>query len=327
MSKKKLTKSYDPTEIEIDSKFKDRYLKILGEKYDDFIKFSLTPLNKAVRVNTLKISKKDFLKRISNQLEVTQVPWCDEGLWVKHVGGTRYDLGNMIEHTLGYFYVQDPASMIPPVVLEPKPGDLVLDMCAAPGSKSTQIAQYMKNKGVLYLNDNMPDRLKALEINVRRMGITNAILTYFQGPHLSKLKSNGILFDKILLDAPCSGSGTIRKSYRTILNYSTNFVKTMSGTQRKLIETAYDLLKEDGTLVYSTCTLEPEENEAIISYLLDKYPAAVIEEINLKINRSEPILSWNDVSYNEKVKNCLRIYPQDNDTEGFFVCKIKKKSA
>ena len=325
MSKKKLTKAQDVSKVDIDPKFEERYKLILQDKYEEFIKFSLTPLNKAIRINTLKISKKDFLKRLDGVLEFTQVPWCEDGFWVSHKSGTRYDLGNLIEHTLGYFYVQDPASMIPPVVLNPKPGDIVLDMCAAPGSKSTQIAQYMKNNGVLYLNDNMPDRLKALEINVRRMGITNSILTYFQGPHLLALKKNNILFDKILLDAPCSGSGTIRKSYRTILNYSTNFVKTMSGTQRKLIETAYELLKENGTLVYSTCTLEPEENEGTISYLLEKYPNAVIEKSNLDIKRSEPILEWDGNVYNEKVKNCLRIYPQDNDTEGFFVCKITKK--
>ena len=325
MSKKKLTKTQDVSKVDIDPKFEERYKRILQGKYDEFIKFSLTPLNKAIRVNTLKISTKDFLKRLDSVLEFTPVPWCMDGFWVKHKSGSRYDLGNIIEHTLGYFYVQDPASMIPPVVLNPKPGDVVLDMCAAPGSKSTQIGQYMKNKGVLYLNDNMPDRLKALEINVRRMGITNSILTYFQGPHLSALTKNDILFDKILLDAPCSGSGTIRKSYRTILNYSTNFVKTMSGTQRKLIETAYELLKKDGTLVYSTCTLEPEENEGTISYLLEKYPDAIIEKITLDIKRSEPILEWDGTVYNDKVKNCLRIYPQDNDTEGFFVCKITKK--
>ena len=322
--KKKLTKKVDESSIKIDPKFEERYKIILGDRYEEFISVSLTPLNKAIRINTLKISKQDFLKRFSDNFVFRQVPWCDEGFWLNHKADGRYDLGNIVEHALGYFYVQDPASMIPPVVLDPKPGEFILDMCAAPGSKSTQIAQYMKGKGVLFLNDSMPDRLKALEINVRRMGITNAILTYLQGTHLTKLIRNNILFDKILLDAPCSGSGTIRKSYKTLLKYSTNFVKTMSSTQRKLIDAAYELLKPGGTLVYSTCTLEPDENEGIISYFLEKHNDVFTEEINIPLKRSEVFLDWNGEKYNSGVKNCLRIYPQDNDTEGFFVCKIRK---
>ena len=322
---KKINKNPSSSDIKIDSKFVERYKLILGDRYDEFMKISLTPLNKAIRVNTLKISVEDFLNRFSNVLKFKQVPWCKEGFWVNHTLENRYDLGNIVEHMLGYFYVQDPASMIPPVVLNPNAGDVVLDMCAAPGSKSTQIAQYMKNQGVLFLNDNMPDRLKALEINVRRMGITNAIITYFQGSHLTHLKKNGILFDKILLDAPCSGSGTIRKSYKTLLKYSLNFVKTMSVTQKRLISSAFEMLKPGGTLVYSTCTLEPEENEAIISYLLENNSDAVIEKIDLPIVKSEPFLEWGSETYNKDVKKCLRIYPQDNDTEGFFVCKITKK--
>ena len=324
MSKKKTSSLNDTSKIDIDFKFIERYQQLLGDRYEEFMKISLTPLNKAIRINTLKISKKEFLERFSDDFEFKQVPWCDEGFWLNYVKENRYDLGNLVEHALGYFYVQDPASMIPPVVLNPKPGEIVLDMCAAPGSKSTQIAQYMKNKGVLYLNDNMPDRLKALEINVRRMGISNAIITYFQGSHLASLTKNGILFDKILLDAPCSGSGTIRKSYKTLLRYSTNFVKKSSILQKQLIRTAFTMLKPGGTIVYSTCTLEPDENESVISYLLDEFNSAKIEEINLPLNRSDVFKEWNGEKYNEDVEKCLRIYPQDNDTEGFFVARIKK---
>ncbi len=313
----------EKSEINIDPRFEERYREIVGDAYQEFIGCSLTPLRKAIRVNTLKTSVEHFKKNLKGW-KLTQVPWCKEGFWIEHKTEERFDIGNIFEHALGYFYVQDPASMIPPVVLDPKPGDQVLDMTAAPGSKSTQIAQYMQNEGTLVLNDNSYDRLKALEINVRRMGIMNAVITGIQANHLSKLGKNNISFDKILLDAPCSGSGTIRKSYKTILQYSTNFVKTMSKAQKQLITTAFDLLRKGGTLVYSTCTLEPEEDEEIISFLLDAYPEASIEKIDLPLKRSQPILEWNGKTYRKEVKDVLRIYPQDNDTEGFFVAKIRK---
>lgn len=311
--------------VEVDPRFVERYKELLGERYDEFFACSMTPLNKAIRVNTLKIPVKQFLKRLESEWTLTPVPWCKEGFWIKHKTEERYDIGNIFEHPLGYFYVQDPASMIPPVVLDPQPGETVLDMTAAPGSKSTQMAQYMNNTGVLFLNDNAPQRLKALEINVRRMGITNAMLLCLQGIHLAKLGKEGVVFDRILLDAPCSGSGTIRKSYKTITNYSYNFVKSMVRTQQKLILTAFDLLKKGGTMVYSTCTLEPEEDEGIISYLMEQREDAKIIPITIDVKHSLPFLEWNDVQYHPDVKHVLRIYPQDNDTEGFFVCKIMKK--
>ena len=131
--------------------------------------------------------------------------------------------------------------------------------------------------------------------------------------------------DRILVDAPCSGTGTIRKSLKTLRIWNPNMVKRLSITQKQLIETAFNTLKQNGILVYSTCSLEPEENEAVIDFLLNKYKNAKLEEIKLSnIKRSTPILEFNNNKYNNEIKKCLRIWPQDNDTEGFFVAKIKK---
>ncbi len=312
--------------IDIDPKFIEKYKIILGDRYNEFLKISLTPLRKAIRVNTLKITTSEFKNRFSKEWDLKPVPWCKEGFWMSHKKGERADLGNLIEHALGFFYVQDPASMIPPVVLEPKPGDFVLDMCAAPGSKSTQIGQYLKGKGVLLANDNSPDRLKSLEINIRRMGITNALITFTQGAHLDKLLKKDIQFDKILLDAPCSGSGTIRKSYKTLLKYSPGFIKRTSRLQKQLIETAFKLLKPGGTLVYSTCTLEPSEDEEVINHILERESEAEIQDISIPITKSQPFLEWEGKTFHSDISKCLRIYPQDNDTEGFFVAKISKKT-
>ncbi|MBW2999591.1 RsmB/NOP family class I SAM-dependent RNA methyltransferase, partial [Candidatus Woesearchaeota archaeon] len=212
-------------------------------------------------------------------------------------------------------------SMIPPVVLGPKPGEIVLDMCAAPGSKTTQIAQYMKNEGVLIANDITAKRLGSLGVNTQRCGLSNFVITMMQGRFFKKA---GIEFDKILVDAPCSGTGTIRKSLKTIGMWNPHMIKRLAATQKQLIKTAFEVLKPGGVMVYSTCSLEPEENEAIIDHLLENFDNAKLEQIKLDIKKSPAVLEFEGKSFNPEVKKCLRIWPQDNDTEGFFIAKIEK---
>ncbi len=305
--------------VEIKENFEDHYKKLFGKDYNKFIEYSLAFLTRSIRVNTLKISVPKLKKRLEKDWELTQIPWCNEGFWIKHKLEKRRDIGNLKEHLLGYFYVQEAASMIPPVVLNPKPNETVLDMCAAPGSKSTQIAQYMKNKGILISNDFKGIRLQSLGINMQKNGVSNTIITLMQGTWFKEK-----IFDKVLVDAPCSGIGTIRKSLKTLKIWNYKMIKRLSSTQKRLIETGFNVLKENGTLVYSTCTVDPEENEEVISYLIDKYKNAKVEKIDLNIKRSKIILENNRIKYNKQVKNCLRLSPQDNDTEGFFVAKIKK---
>ena len=303
--------------IEIKEKFKQRYEKLTN--WDEFKKISLTYLRRSIRVNTLKTSIEELKKRMEKNWILTQIPWCKEGFYVEHKKGRR-DIGNAIEHTLGYFYVQEAVSMIPPIVLDPKPGEFVLDMCAAPGSKASQIAQYMQNKGILVANDYKGLRMAPLGINLQRMGITNVIATLMEGRFFKNFN-----FDKILVDAPCSGTGTIRKSLKTLRIWNPDMIKRLAGTQKQLIDTAFQNLKKNGTLVYSTCSLEPEEDEEIIDFLLNKYNNAKLESIKLNgLKRSEPILEFENKKYNPEIKKCLRLWPQDNDSEGFFVAKIRK---
>jgi len=307
-------------EIEFKDKFVERYSSLTD--WEEFKNSSLTFLRRSIRVNTLKISIKELKKRLEKTWDLEQVPWCEEGFWIEHKKKERRDIGNLIEHSLGYFYAQEAASMLPPLVLEPKESEMVLDIAAAPGSKTTQIAAYMKNTGILVANDYTTLRMKPLSINVQRCGITNCIITLMQGQWF---KRSGIEFDKILVDAPCSGTGTIRKSLKTLRIWNPNMVKRLSITQKQLLETAFNILKENGTLVYSTCSLEPEENEAVVDFLINKYNNAKIEEIKINnLKKSDVVLEFENNRYNEKIKNCLRIWPQDNDTEGFFVAKIRK---
>ena len=306
----------DTDKIEFKPKFIERYSKLTN--FEEFKKCSLTFLRRSIRVNTLKISVDELKERLEKKLILMPIPWCKEGFWVEHKEGRR-DIGNLPEHSLGYFYIQEAASMIPPIVLDPKPGEIVLDMCAAPGSKSSQIAALMKNKGVLIANDYQGIRLAPLGINLQRMGITNVIITLMEGRFFKDFK-----FDSILIDAPCSGTGTIRKSLKTLRVWNPDMVKRLAGTQRQLIETAFNNLKEGGTMVYSTCSLEPEEDEGVVDYLLSKHDNAKLEEIAVNIKRSNAILEFGGNIYSREIKKCLRLWPQDNDTEGFFVAKIIK---
>jgi tRNA (cytosine49-C5)-methyltransferase len=305
-------------------KFEERYRELLGDRYEEFMACSITWARKSIRVNTIKKDLESVKKSLSKNWKLEEVPWCKEGFWIEHRGegdDKRYDIGNTLEHVLGYIYVQDAASMIPPVVLNPQPGETVLDLCAAPGSKTSQIAAMMENSGVLIGNDMAADRLKALGINLQRTGTKNAILTQMNG---MRLKNTSIKFDKVLVDAPCSGTGTIRKSFMNMKMWSPGLVKNLVGQQRQLIASGFESLKPGGTMVYSTCTLEPEENEGMVNWLLENYPDARVEEIDLPIKRSPAILEFDGQKYDESVSKTLRIWPQDNDTEGFFISKIRK---
>ncbi|HIG98347.1 TPA: RsmB/NOP family class I SAM-dependent RNA methyltransferase [Candidatus Woesearchaeota archaeon] len=306
----------------VKKEFEERYRKLLGgsKEYERFLQYSLSYLNKSIRVNTLKASVEGVKQRLERQNFVLYpVPWCMEGFWVK---GDRTDFGNLVEHTLGYFYIQEAASMIPAVVLEPQPGEAVLDMCASPGSKTTQMAALMGNSGIIVANDISGDRMKPLGINLQRMGILNVVESFGRGQQLQRLATK---FDRILVDAPCSGTGTLRKSPDTLQIWNPLMVRRLSQQQKSLVSTALSLLKEGGTLVYSTCSVEPEENEGVIDWLLQQHNDAKVDDIKLDINRSSPILSFEKSEYNPEIRKCLRIWPQDNNTEGFFVARVIKK--
>ena len=301
--------------------FKDAFVQRYSAltDYEAFKRYSLSFLRRSIRVNTLKICVDELKARLEKNWQLTPVPWCAEGFWIK---GERRDEGNLLEHALGYIYIQEAASMIPPVVLDPKPGERILDLCASPGSKASQIAMYMHNEGVLVANDYKGARLSPLGMNLQRMGVTNAALTLYFGEQFPSVE-----FDRILVDAPCSGTGTIRKSLKTVNIWNPYMITKLAAAQRRLLLKAFTLLKPGGTLVYSTCSLEPEENEGVVSALLDHEPTAALVPIHLPLGRSNAVTSFEKARYRPEVAHCLRLWPQDNDTEGFFVAKISKDKA
>jgi len=276
------------------------------------------------------------------------------------------ELGRSIEHLLGYYYIQELASMLPIIALKPsvynsdylkknnnsfcgqeqKPNEIILDLCAAPGSKTTQIASNIKNKGTIIANDLSPGRIKILASNLERCGVTNTIITRKNGIAFCKrLKKQNIKFNRILIDAPCSGEGTLRSSPKTYLMWNIKTIQNLSKIQKQLVASAFEILKPKGTLIYSTCTHAPEENEEVVDFILKEFKDKIkLEKINLPIKYREGITKWGGErfrgrdkiknknnpcevgrkKYSKEVKKCARIYPHDNNTEGFFIAKFRK---
>jgi len=235
------------------------------------------------------------------------------------------ELGRSLEHQLGYYYVQEITSMMPIITLNPKPNDVVLDLCAAPGSKTTQAAAKMQNQGTLIANEVSFGRIKILASNLQRCGTTNTIITKKDGIALcKKLAKGNVHFDKILIDTPCSGEGTLRSNPKTAIMWNIKSIKNLSRLQKALVASAIPLLKPKGELVYSTCTHAPEENEKVVDFMLKNFDNIKIEKIELPIKCRCGVAEWEGGAFNKEVKKSCRIYPQDNNTEGFFIAKFKK---
>lgn len=302
--------------------FIQRYQALLKDSYDTFVTYSSAFPRRAIRVNTLKIQVHELVARLCNDWHLDPVPWCDTAFWITHKGNEqRRDIGNLVEHALGYIYIQEPSSMIPPLVLDAQPNEVILDMCASPGSKTTQIAQMMNNTGLIVANEIQASRLAALSMNVQRMGIHTVICNRMDGGSVRDMQ-----FDRILVDAPCSGTGTISKSPGTALMWNPKMITKLAKMQLRLLNNAYRLLREGGTLVYSTCTLEPEEDEGVISAFVDMHPDMELIPIHLDgLVSSTPIQQFNGVDYHKDISCCLRIWPQDNNTEGFFIAKLIRR--
>ncbi|MDF7680903.1 16S rRNA (cytosine(1407)-C(5))-methyltransferase RsmF [Enterobacteriaceae bacterium ESL0689] len=288
--------------------------------FTDFIAACQRPLRRSLRVNTLKISVADFLKRVSPYgWQLTPIPWCQEGFWIERDNEQSLPLGNSAEHLSGLFYIQEASSMLPVAALfaDGNRPQTVLDLAAAPGSKTTQIAARMDNSGGVVANEFSSSRIKVLHANINRCGISNVALTHFDGRVFGAALPE--CFDAILLDAPCSGEGVIRKDASALKNWSLESNQTIAQTQCALIDSAFHALCPGGTLVYSTCTLNRQENEEVIYQLMSRYPQAVeILPLNTLFPEAYQALT---------TEGFLHVFPQIFDCEGFFVARLRKTAA
>lgn len=285
--------------------------------FDDFIAACQRPLRRSIRVNTLKISVTDFLTLVSPyNWQLTPVPWCEEGFWIERDDEEALPLGSTAEHLSGLFYIQEASSMLPVAALfaDGNTPDRVMDVAAAPGSKTTQIAARMGNHGAILANEFSASRVKVLHANISRCGIHNVALTHFDGRVFGAALPEA--FDAILLDAPCSGEGVVRKDPDALKNWSVESNLDIAATQRELIDSAFHALRPGGTLVYSTCTLNRDENEDVCLWLKAQYPDAV-EFLPL----GELFSSAKEALTPE---GFLHVFPQIYDCEGFFVARLRK---
>ena len=289
-------------------------------EFEKFITISQQPLRRSLRVNTLKISVDDFLQRIAPMnWDLTPIPWCPEGFWISRDDADTLPLGSTAEHLAGLYYIQEASSMLPVAALfdgSPEP-QRVMDVAAAPGSKTTQIAARMENKGAILANEYSASRVKVLHANLSRCGVSNTAMTHFDGRVFGAALPES--FDAILLDAPCSGEGVIRKDTDALRNWSLASNEEIAATQRELINSAFHALKPGGTLVYSTCTLNRNENQQVIAWLLEQYPDAVeVEPLNQLFSGAEQAAT---------PEGYLHVFPHLFDSEGFFVARLRKTTS
>ncbi len=308
--------NYSPFMIkQIMINFPDEHLVVINA-------FNRQP-RETIRVNTLKTNPeklKELLKKKGFRLKSTQFDYAF------HVDSsqTRIGLGNTHEYLQGFYYMQSLASMVPVHLLYPEPGDKILDMCAAPGSKTTQIGQFLNQEGVIIAVDNKESRIKSLSSNVKRMGINNCIIFPYDSSQLKPFLKYTFIPDKILLDAPCTGSGIIRvdptiKKTKNDLN-----INRMVRIQKKLLKTAIDILKPGGYLMYSTCSFHYQENEGVIADALKNNRNIEIIEPNEDFGHPGFDNIDNKIFGIELLKT-RRVYPNRDDLDAFFYCLLKKK--
>jgi len=265
-----------------------------------------------------KINEKNienFMKNYDIFAKFNQIPWCKEGFWIDE----NIKLGKNILHELGLYYLQEPSAMAPVEFLNVQPSDNVLDLCASPGGKSTQISSKLK-EGFLIANEIVPKRAKILYENVERLGCDNVIVTN-HSPRELEIRFEKF-FDKILVDAPCSGEGMFRKNSEAIFEWNKNSPMQCATRQKEIVKSAYKMLKPNGTMVYSTCTFSLEENEEVVKFLLDEFDDLEILPIDHKKYNFEKGI---DIDKSKRLLNCARLYPYNIFGEGHFFAVIHKK--
>jgi 16S rRNA (cytosine1407-C5)-methyltransferase len=280
------------------------------------------PRQQSIRLNPLKADPNKTIGELKTLgWQGQPVGWCTNGYTVES------DLKKIRDSDLvsnGAAYIQNAASWLPVLALNAQPDDDILDVCAAPGGKTSHIAALTSNKARITANDNSKPRLAKIRANLARMGVDNVFYTMYDAMYLSH-KIYGRRYDKILLDAPCSGEGMMALGNdKDFATWSVAHIKRLQQLQRRILSQSWQLLKPGGTLVYSTCTMAPEENEAVIDYLLRHNDDVMIEQIKMDLpNRVSPVMSWNGKDFDHTLKFAMRLIPSP-EVEAFFVCKLTK---
>ncbi|HXV28559.1 MAG TPA: RsmB/NOP family class I SAM-dependent RNA methyltransferase [bacterium] len=293
------------------------------QKWDGFANTFTETRPTTFRINTLKASRPVLKEKLEQSgFRIQNVSWYPEAFIMR--GGTLRELQKTEAYLKGEIYVQGLASMLPPIVLDPQSGDLILDLTAAPGSKTTQLAAMMRGEGKIIANDNNKIRFFKLKANVELQGAANVTLSLKGGELFGREQPEK--FDRILLDAPCSAEGRFNihdpASYKF---WKPAKIKEMARKQKMLFASAFHALRPGGVLVYSTCTFAPEENEAVLTWAMEKYRDRIrIEKIHLPLhNQTAGISQWENKLFDRAVRNAIRIMP-NSEMEAFFIARLRK---
>lgn len=299
--------------------FTNRIKTQLGDDYDAYMNCLDQGMHHGLRVNTNKISVEDFLK--ISPFELKPVPWTTNGFYYDDKACTP---SKHPYYYAGLYYIQEPSAMAPASILPVEDGDVVLDICAAPGGKSTELAAKLHGTGFLISNDISNSRAKALLKNLELFGIGNMCVVS-EAPNKLSTKFYQT-FDKILIDAPCSGEGMFRKSQSMVTAWENNGVELFAGLQRGILNEVVKMLKPGGTMLYSTCTFSPEENEQSIEYLLSLDDTLELVEVPKYPGFCNGNPAWGKTE-NAELEKCARLWPHHIEGEGHFVALIHKKEA
>lgn len=283
-----------------------------------FLESMDTPRPLTIRLNTIKTRKQELIKNLSSR-GVNLEPLEEHFKVGLKINSTKVPVGATSEYLAGHYMLQSASSWLPVMALAPKKGDYVLDMAAAPGGKTSHIAQIMGNEGVIVANDLKKERTKALFYNLQRLGIKNAIVTNYDGRKFPSTLKN---FDRVLLDAPCTGLGVISRDPSIKSNRTMRDIYRAGHLQRELLRAAIDHCKPGGYIVYSTCSIAVEENESVVDYVVKNRHVKIMDTgINID---SKIYTKFGENRFHDRIKYCIRVFPHMHNLDGFFICKLKK---
>ena len=309
--------------LDLKRKLPSDFVDELYEQYtpitvDKILTGMLGERNTTLRINTIKYNIQELMKYLREKnIKFERVSWYNDALIIKNANEKEIQKLDIYEK--GYIYLQSLSSMVPPLVLNPKPGEKVLDLTAAPGSKTTQMAVMMKNDGYILANELDKIRCERLQYNIEKQGANIVEVINNRGEKVGEEYQEK--FDKVLLDAPCSGEGRfLGNNVGTYRNWSKRTVRELAKLQKKLFKSAYTALKPNGMMVYSTCTLNKDENENVLQWAIENFNVKLLD---INIDFKEKMQGFND-GLDGSINKAIRILPSKN-MEGFFVAKLKKK--
>ena len=294
----------------------DRYEPLVDDR-EAFREACERPLPYAVRVNTIKADRDRVCAAFDEEgIAYEATDWNPDLLTLEGKAGRTWP------YFLGWVHGQEAVSALPATVLDPQPGDRVWDACAAPGSKTTQLAALMGDEGTLVGNDNNLGRLSALRHNAERLGVTNLVVTNQDARNFSLKPLAFESFDRVIVDAPCSCEGTCRKNPTALDDWTLDHVHQVAGIQKGILKRAVQATREGGTVVYSTCTFAPEENEAVLDHVLGEEDCRLVD-FDVGLETSPGVTEWEGEEFDPTVAKAHRVYPHQNDTGGFFCAKLE----